>query len=254
MARISVPTRRLNAVDLGEVLDAAPEWIRRTNLPRLGRDHDLVTLCICDVDGAGQGVAVEDQRQGAAGEDVGPVQESEMQVRARGGTGVPELGEDRAGLDLVANLHREAARLQVLVGGEDLGGDLEDHLVAADLRLLRSGYRLARGLLRLAVVGEDHGSVGDGEHIRSETEGLFVRSAVAFMELVSVEQAPVDGEDFPGFDAPTVDGESQIAVDVGSATRGRDEPTIPREGWLDLDGGSAGDRAPWAAPPAPRCA
>jgi hypothetical protein len=43
-ARISVPTRRLNAVDLGEVLDAAPEWIRRTNLPRLGRDHDLVTL------------------------------------------------------------------------------------------------------------------------------------------------------------------------------------------------------------------
>ena len=46
MARVSVPTRRLNGVDLGEVLDAAPERIRRTNLPRrrLGRDHELVTL------------------------------------------------------------------------------------------------------------------------------------------------------------------------------------------------------------------
>ncbi len=111
-----------------------------------------------------------------------------MQVWAGGGSGVPEFGEDGAGLDLVADLHREAARLQVLVGGEDLGGDLEDHLVTADLRELRSGYRLARGLLRLAVLGEDHGSVGDREHVRSEAEELLVRAAVAFKEPVSLSR------------------------------------------------------------------
>src|SRR3954454_21575809 len=117
-----------------------------------------------------------------------------MQVWTGGGSSVPELGQDGAGLDLVANLHRQAARLQVLVGREDLGRDLEDHLVAADLRLLRCECRLARGLFRSAVLGEDHRSVGDGEHIRSEAEELLVRGPVAFMESVSEEPAPFYGE------------------------------------------------------------
>ena len=66
--------------DRREVLDAARERIRGTNLPRLRRDHEVVTRCVGDVHGAGQGVAVEDEWQRAPGEHVGPVQESEVEL------------------------------------------------------------------------------------------------------------------------------------------------------------------------------
>src|SRR5207248_10539682 len=69
---IAQPTRQSYAVALVEVLDAAPERIGRTNLPRVGRDHEVVGTRGREVDRAGQRVAVDDERQALPGEDVGP--------------------------------------------------------------------------------------------------------------------------------------------------------------------------------------
>src|SRR5437763_1703995 len=83
---------------------------------------------------------------------------------------------------IVRDVDGDAARLQVRVGHEQLRGDLEDYLVAADVRWLVRRYRRRRGLLRLAVLGEDHGSVGNREQVRSEAKVLLVRAAVPLKE------------------------------------------------------------------------
>ena len=68
-----------------------------------------------------------------------------MQVRAEDGPVFPSLAERRADLHVVADLHRDAARLQVRVDREDVRRDLEHHLVAAEVRLRLRDHRHVRG-------------------------------------------------------------------------------------------------------------
>jgi hypothetical protein len=98
------------------------------------------------------------------------------------------------------------------------------------------------GLLGLAVVGKDHRSVGDREHICTKGVALLVCAAVPREGLPVLQAPPVHGENLGGLDAETVDRDAKIAVWVRCAARIGREPTIAREGWLlDHDRGSPVD-------------
>ena len=120
-------------VELGEILDAAVEGIGGPNLLRIRGDPQRVSLRGLEVHGAGQGVAVDDERQATSGEDVWTVQETEVQVGTERRAGVPDLGQGLADLYGVADLHAQTSRLQVRVDHEDVRGDLQDDLVAAEV-------------------------------------------------------------------------------------------------------------------------
>src|SRR5207248_6356163 len=124
----------------------------------------------------------------------------------------------------------------------DLRGDLDHHLIAAEVRLVARDRGRVRSGLWLAVLDEDDGSIGDREHIGAEGVVLLVRAAVALVEAVVLDPSPVHGEGLGSSDAAAVDGESEISVDIRLAARGGDEPTIALEGWLDHDGALAVDR------------
>ena len=165
-----------------------------------------------------------------------------MQVGTERRAGVPDLGQRRADLHGVANLHPQTSRLQVPVDRVDLGGDLQHDLVAAEVRQRFRGYHLVRGRVRLAVLDRDDGPIGDREHICSIDVVLLVRGAVPLIDPVALEEGPVDSERLGGLDAATVDDDSKIPMEVGCAARGGGEPTIPLEGRLDHGGGAAVDR------------
>ena len=154
---------------------------------------------------------------------------------------LPILATGRADLHGVADLHAQAPRLQVPVDREDVRGDLEHHLVAAEVRHV-SGVIGLYGVRPACRPGRDDGSIGDREHIRAEGVELLVRAAVPVVEPVALDQGPVDGEGLGGLDAATVDDESKISVEVRLAAGGGGEPTIPLEGRLDHGGGVAVDR------------
>src|SRR5215471_6309664 len=120
-------------VELGEILDAAVKRVHGTNLLRIRGDWERVSLRGRDVHSAGQGVAVDDERQAASGEDVWAVQETEVQVGTERRAGVPDFGQGRADLHGIADLHAQTSRLQVRVDHEDVRGDLQDDLVAAEV-------------------------------------------------------------------------------------------------------------------------
>lgn len=92
-------------VELGEILDAAVERVGGTNLLRIRGDRQRVSLRGLKVHSASQGVAVDDERQTPPGEEVGAVQETEVQVGTERRAGVPDLGQRCADLHGVADLH-----------------------------------------------------------------------------------------------------------------------------------------------------
>ena len=235
-------TAEIVLVELGEILDGAVERVDGTNLLRIRGDRQRVSLRGLEVHGAGQGVAVDDERQATSGEHVWAVQETEVQVGTERRAGVPDLGQRRADLHGVANLHPQTSRLQVPVDRVDLGGDLQHDLVAAEVRQRFRGYHLVRGRVRLAVLDRDDGPIGDREHIRSVNVELLVRGALPLIDPVALEEGPVDSERLGGLDAATVDDDSKIPMEVGCAAGGGGEPTIPLEGRLDHGGGAAVDR------------
>jgi hypothetical protein len=118
-------TAEILLVELGEILDGAVERVDGTNLLRIRDDRQRVSLRGLEVHGAGQGLAVDDERQATSGEHVWAVQETEVQVGTERRAGVPDLGQRRADLHGVANLHPQTSRLQVPVDRVDLGGDLQ---------------------------------------------------------------------------------------------------------------------------------
>src|SRR5215469_17463161 len=85
-------------IELGEILDAAVERVDGTNLLRIRGDRQRVSLRGLEVHGAGQGVAVDDERQAPSSEHVGAVQETEVQVGTERRAGVPDLGQGGADL------------------------------------------------------------------------------------------------------------------------------------------------------------
>ena len=92
-----------------------------------------------------------------------------MQVGTFGGAGVPDLAEERPGLHYIADLHREAARVQMRVEREDIGGDFEHHMIAAIVFLRFRDHRLVRRLVGHAVVDRDDRAIGDREDVLSES-------------------------------------------------------------------------------------
>src|SRR5262249_21311826 len=100
---------------------------------RIRGDRQRVSFRGLEVHGAGQGVAIDDERQAPSGEEVGSVQETEVQVGTKRRAGVPDLGQGRADLHGVADVHTQTSRLQVPVDREDVRGDLQDDLVAAEV-------------------------------------------------------------------------------------------------------------------------
>src|SRR4029077_3126465 len=118
-------------VELGEILDGAVERIDGTNLLRIRGDRQRVSLRGLEVHGAGQGVAVDDERQATSGEDVWTVQETEVQVGTERRAGGPDFGQGRADLHGIAGLHAQTSRPQVCVDGEDVRSDLQHDLVTA---------------------------------------------------------------------------------------------------------------------------
>ena len=120
-------------MELREILDTAVQRVDGMNLLRIRSDRQRVSLRGFEVHSAGQGVAVDDERQATSGEDVWAVQETEVQMGTERRASVADLGQGRADLDGVAHLHAQASRLQVLVDCEDVRGDLQEHLVAAEV-------------------------------------------------------------------------------------------------------------------------
>ena len=136
-------------VELGEIFDAAVEGIGGPNLLRIWGDRQRVSLRGLDVHGARQGVTVDDERQAPSGDHVGAVEQAEVQVRTRGGPGVPQLRQRRSGGDDIAYFHGDAARLQVRIDGEHVRGQPQDHLIPAEVGGLGglhglSGWRIRR--------------------------------------------------------------------------------------------------------------
>ena len=140
-----------------------------------------------------------------------------MQVRTQGWAGVPDLGERRSGLDDIADLHGEAAGVQMEVEGKNIRGDFKDHVIAT-IVIIRLRYHLhVRGCIWLAVLDRNDRSIGDREHVLSKSIVLLVLSAVAVEDPAILDLVIVDGEEFGSFDADSVDGDTKVAVEVGLA-------------------------------------
>src|SRR5205823_1248328 len=131
-------------IALWVILDAAVERIGGPDLPGLRRDHQVIRLR-GQIYGAHYGEAVEDERQAPSGKKVRLVGKTEMQVGALGGTGVPDPGDERPGLHDIADLHREAARVQMRVEREDVRGDFQNNVIAAIVFLRFRYHRHIRG-------------------------------------------------------------------------------------------------------------
>src|SRR5438552_5609127 len=71
-------TAEILLVELREILDGAVERVDGTNLLRIRGDRHRVSLRGLEVHGAGQGVAVDDERQAPSSENVGAVQETKV--------------------------------------------------------------------------------------------------------------------------------------------------------------------------------
>ena len=120
-------------MSLWVVLNAAVERIGGSNLPRIRQDHQFIFLGSVEIDSPDQGEAVEDKRQAAASPKVRLVRETEMQMGAAGGAAVSYLGDARPSLYRVSNLYRETAGLQMSLERKDVGGDFENHVIAAKI-------------------------------------------------------------------------------------------------------------------------
>src|SRR5436190_94920 len=188
-----------------------------------------------------RGEAVEDERQGPSGEEVGFVGETIMQVGAQRRAGVPDLGKRCSGLHYIADLNRNAPRVQVLIEREDIRGDFEDHMIAAVVFLRFRDHCLVRGCLRLAVLDRNDGSIGDREHVLLEGVVLLVLAAVAIEDSAVLDLGPVDSEGFGSLDAKAVYGDTKIAVKVGLAASAGNEPAISLYRWPEHHGRLAGD-------------
>jgi hypothetical protein len=150
------------------------------NLLRIRGHRQRVSLRGFDVYGTRQGVAVDDERKAASCEDVWAVQETKVQVRTKRGVGVPDLGQRRADLHGVADLHPQTSWLQMPIDCVDFGGDLQHDLVAAEVRQRFRDHRYVRSRVRLAVLDRDDGTIGDREYICSVRVELLVRGALPF--------------------------------------------------------------------------
>ena len=80
---------RDSLIALRVILDATVERIGGSNLSLIRPNHQSIPLRGVEIDRAVQGEAVEDERQAPAGDRIGLVEKTKMQVGAFGGSGVP---------------------------------------------------------------------------------------------------------------------------------------------------------------------
>src|SRR6516162_11453720 len=119
------------------------------------------------------------------------------------------------------------------VPGEDIGGDFENQIIAAIVRLRLGDHKNERRLIGHAVMDRDHGAIGDRENVLAEAVVLLDALAVAVEKSVVLDLGPVDRESFTRLDADAVYRDTFVPVDVGLAASGGRKPAIPLKGGPD---------------------
>ena len=108
-----------------------------------------------------------------------------MQVRRIGIAGVAERGDHLSGGELIADLHLDAAGLEVRVEGVVAVADVLHDVVAAVLVERQPGRTLPRDLLGQAVDHADDGPVGHRVDVGAEV-GIALRLGLVAGEYRAV--------------------------------------------------------------------
>src|SRR5215470_19118968 len=124
-----------------------------------------------------------------------------MQMRGEGIARIAELCDLSTRGHVLADRHRDTARLQVGVERINVRRDANDDKIPAELLWRMQGRELKGNVFLHAVMRRDDLASSHGVYGSAETEPLLVGRAVALEEAPSRNAQEVDGEDLRRADA-----------------------------------------------------